>query len=87
MLQEKYNNLKVQGNNIYQQHQTELSIQKQKLQNMNKSSDKIKKYFGLYFEQLPNGILKVCYKNINQKNPEKVFSFCLRLQNSKYESK
>eukprot|EP01080_Neovahlkampfia_damariscottae_P004392 gene4392-7767_t len=85
ILQQKYDNLKVQGNNIYQQHQTETSVQKQKLQNMNKSSDKIKKYFGLYFQQGENGMLKVCYTNINQKHPEKVFSFSVKIQNSKYE--
>jgi hypothetical protein len=84
ILNQNYEELKFNANNLQEQFQNDRFLQKEKLSSLNKSLELTNKYLGMSITG-ENKNLGVHFTNINQKYPEKVFSFKINVENSKYK--
>lgn len=86
LLAQEMSKLKIEMDKTEKKIQTEQIIRNETRERLISNSQFIQRYLGLHFEQIPqNNFLKVCFTNIERQNPLKVYSFCVRTQNSKYE--
>lgn len=86
LLVQEMNKLKIQVEKTEKMVQNEQTIRNETKERLISSSQNIQRYLGLHFEQIPqNNFLRICFTNIDRQNPLKIYSFCVRTQNSKYE--
>jgi predicted nucleic acid-binding Zn-ribbon protein len=83
-LNQNYEELKLNATNLQEQFQKDRFLQKEKLSTLNKSLEVTNKFLGMSITG-ENRNLCVHFTNINQKFPEKVFSFKVNVENSKYK--